>query len=136
MELSTLLTSLGINIASSVIWDFIKSSISRGKTKEEIIKELANFIQVEGADIKSQEIIEFFINNGQLYIENSQIYSKESIDYSTSINDSSLTMKNSTSKTNNTEISVCGSGATIKMSGNAQIIQNEKGITISVGNNK
>lgn len=133
MDFETLLLSLGINLSSSIIYDFIKLSISKGKTRKEIIHDLSNYLQIEGSDVKSEKIIDFLIDNGTLCIENSKIYSNEAINYHTSTGKSSIAIKNTTSKTDNTEISVNGNTATIKMLGNAKIIQDEKGIKFVVG---
>ena len=135
MDLGTFLMSLGINLSSSIIYDFIKLSISKGKTRKEIIHDLSNYLQIEGSDVdvKSEKIIDFLIDNGTLCIENSKIYSNEAINYHTSTGKSSIAIKNTTSKTDSTEISVNGNTATIKMSGNAEIIQDEKGIKFVVG---
>ena len=133
MDFGTLLLSLGINLSSSIIYDFIKLSISKGKTRKEIIHDLSNYLQIEGSDVKSEKIIDFLIDNGTLCIENSKIYSNEAINYHTSTGKSSIAIKNTTSKTDNTEISVNGNTATIKMLGNAKIIQDEKGIKFVVG---
>ena len=133
MDFGTLLLSLGINLSSSIIYDFIKLSISKVKTRKEIIHDLSNYLQIEGSDVKSEKIIDFLIDNGTLCIENSKIYSNEAINYHTSTGKSSIAIKNTTSKTDNTEISVNGNTATIKMLGNAKIIQDEKGIKFVVG---
>ena len=133
MNLGTFLMSLGINLSSSIIYDFIKLSISKGKTRKEIIHDLSNYLQIEGSDVKSEKIIDFLIDNGTLCIENSKIYSNEAINYHTSTGKSGIAIKNTTSKTDSTEISVNGNTATIKMSGNAKIIQDEKGIKFVVG---
>ena len=133
MDFETLLLSLGINLSSSIIYDFIKLSISKVKTRKEIIHDLSNYLQIEGSDVKSEKIIDFLIDNGTLCIENSKIYSNEAINYHTSTGKSSIAIKNTTSKTDSTEISVNGNTATIKMSGNAKIIQDEKGIKFVVG---
>ena len=133
MDFETLLLSLGINLSSSIIYDFIKLSISKVKTRKEIIHDLSNYLQIEGSDVKSEKIIDFLIDNGTLCIENSKIYSNEAINYHTSTGKSSIAIKNTTGKTDSTEISVNGNTATIKMSGNAKIIQDEKGIKFVVG---
>ena len=133
MDFETLLLSLGIDLSSSIIYDFIKLSISKVKTRKEIIHDLSNYLQIEGSDVKSEKIIDFLIDNGTLCIENSKIYSNEAINYHTSTGKSSIAIKNTTSKTDNTEISVNGNTATIKMLGNAKIIQDEKGIKFVVG---
>ena len=133
MDFETLLLSLGINLSSSIIYDFIKLSISKVKTRKEIIHDLSNYLQIEGSDVKSEKIIDFLIDNGTLCIENSKIYSNEAINYHTSTGKSSIAIKNTTSKTDSTEISVNGNTATIKMLGNAKIIQDEKGIKFVVG---
>lgn len=133
MNLGTFLMSLGINLSSSIIYDFIKLSISKGKTRKEIIHDLSNYLQIEGSDVKSEKVIDFLIDNGTLCIENSKIYSNEAINYHTSTGKSSIAIKNTTSKTDSTEISVNGDTAAIKMSGNAKIIQDEKGIKFVVG---
>ena len=133
MDFETLLLSLGINLSSSIIYDFIKLSISKVKTRKEIIHDLSNYLQIEGSDVKSEKIIDFLIDNGTLCIENSKIYSNEAINYHTSTGKSSIAIKNTTSKTDNTEISVNGNTATIKMLGNAKIIQDKKGIKFVVG---
>ena len=94
---------------------------------------MSNYLQIEGSDVKSEKIIDFLIDNGTLCIENSKIYSNEAINYHTSTAKSSIAIKNTTSQTDSTEISVNGNTATIKMSGNAKIIQDEKGIKFVVG---
>ena len=93
---------------------------------------MSNYLQIESADIKSEKIIDFLIDNGTLCIENSKIYSNEAINFHARTAKSSIAIKNTTSKTDNTEISVNGNTMTIKMSGNAKIIQDEKGIKFVV----
>ena len=48
MDLGTFLMSLGINLSSSIIYDFIKLSISKGKTRKEIIHDLSNYLKLKG----------------------------------------------------------------------------------------
>lgn len=133
MDLENFLVSLGINLSSSLTWDFTKLYISNGKTRKEIIHDLSNHLQIEGSDVKSEKIIDFLIDNGTLCVENSKIYSNEAINYHTSTGKSSIAIRNTTSKTDSTKISVNGNTAAIKMSGNAKIIQDEKGIKFVVG---
>ena len=132
--LESILLSMGINISSNLIWDFIKKNLSSKKTKEELVKELSNYIGIEGAEIKSEKIIDFLIDKGKLCIENSIVYAKEGIEYKTNNKDSNITMKNIVSATDNTRISVHGSGSYIRITGNAEITQNEQGIKFSTGN--
>ena len=84
--------------------------------------------------LSQKKLLIFLIDKGKLYIENSIVYAKEGIEYKTNNKDSNITMKNIVSATDNTKISVHGSGSYIRISGNAEITQSEQGIKFSTGN--
>lgn len=121
-----LLASLGINIASNAIYDFVKNRIAAGVTITQLNEDLASFLNVEGQDVKAQRVISFMATHGHLRIENSRVYSGQSIVMGSAGSSSFEFGNNSTSTTPTTQIEA-GPGAYITGNGNAQIRQNDDG---------
>lgn len=133
MTLQDLLTSLGLNIASNAIYEFIKTFFA-GKTnptEEECKEALKAFLSIENAHIYSDKIIKFLAAKGDIIISGSSIFSGESITYESSSSTNFQIKNNTNSKTNHTSIEI-GSGASIKGAGGASITQTDQGITFSI----
>lgn len=132
MNFQDLLTSLGVNIASSAIYDFIKTYLA-GKTNptpEECKKALQVFLSIENAQICADKIIDFLAANGDIIISASSIFAGESITYKSSSATNFQIKNNSASKTVHTSIGV-GVGASIKGAEGASITQTDQGISFS-----
>lgn len=124
--MNQLLLSLGINLASSVVYDLLKSAITTTSTKEEIVEHIASQLNIENAKIVANKIIEFAAQNGDIIINGTSIYATDSITMR-SASDTKFTFgDNSISKTSTSEISA-GYGAKIEGSGGAKIVQNPDG---------
>jgi len=127
-----LLTSIGLNIASNAIYEFITTFFA-GKTnptQKEFKAALKAFLSIENADIYSDKIIDFLAANGDIIITGSSIFSGESITYKSSSATNFQIKNNTDSKTNYTSIEI-GAGASIKGAGGASITQTDQGITFS-----
>lgn len=125
--MEAILLSLGINLASSTIYDWIKSAMFNGTlSREELTKVIANNLKVEGADIAADKIISFAAKNGDIIISGTTISSGKSINMSSGEGTSLTFGNNSVSATPNTKIEALGNSK-IVATGNARIVQNEDG---------
>lgn len=125
--MNELLLSLGINIASNAIYDFLKSALTQQQlTNEQLADELSNHLNISNARIAADRIIEFAAQNGDINISGTYIFANDSITMKSASGTKFTFGNNSTSKTSTSEISA-GSGATIEGTGGAQIRQNPDG---------
>lgn len=122
------LLSLGVNIASSAIYDFLKEkfSINANLSKNELKQDLTSILSIQNSDIIADKIIDFLAKNGDIRIEGSTIYANNSISMFSSNNTNFSFGNNSSSQTKNTRIDA-GKGAYIVGQGGAGIKQNEDG---------
>lgn len=133
MDIITVLTSFGVNIASNVFYDFIKRYFQKNPnaTVTEFEKELDNFLSINGATVKASTLINAFAEKGILTINNSKLEAPLQI-FIGAEEGANFSFINSVSKTNKTEIKV-GINAEIR-GGNAGISQNPDGsISFLVG---
>lgn len=130
MDLSHLLSNLGLNVASNAIYDFVRIAIQRSpeSTRDSLQKELSAFLHVEGADTKAETIITFLAQRGDIVITGSRIYAKEKIEMSSAPGTKFVFGDNSSSSTAKSSIQV-GHGAFIQGQGGAKIVQNSDGIS-------
>lgn len=126
-----LLLQLGIGVGSNAVYDIVKLFLNNAADKgtsssDDLRKELVSRLSLIGQEVKADKIISFLAENGDIEISNTKIVSNKSI-LMNSNNESSLTFgDNSTSSTPGTQIQ-SGSGAFIKIQGNAAIQQDEQG---------
>lgn len=123
-QLTLLLSQLGINIASSAIYDLITLS-KRPNSVHEIENYLASNFQIENAAIKAETIVTFLAKHGDIVISNTNIYASKEVHLQSSPG-TRLTMTGSTSNTDKTSIQV-GGGAQIIAQGGAHIRQGDDG---------
>lgn len=125
--MNELLLSLGVNIASNAIYDFLKSALTQQKlTKDQLADQLSKYLNITNARIVADKIIDFAAQNGDININGTYIYANDSITMK-SVSGTKFTFgNNSTSKTSTSEISA-GSGASIEGQGGAQVRQNPDG---------
>ena len=131
MAFQDFLTSLGVNITSNVIYDFIKTFfVGKPNSNQAEFKEASKgFLSIDNAQIFSDKIINFLADNGDIVISGSSIFSSESIMYKSSSGTNFQIKNNTNSRTDHNSIEV-GTGDCIKGSGGASINQTDKGITI------
>ncbi|WP_146047382.1 hypothetical protein [Haloferax marisrubri] len=128
------LSDMGVGVASSAVWSTIQKAIANGKTDpEEVSKELANEIpeiDIEGAQVISQEAIRFIAENGPIRINNSHLDSESKI-IMTSEKGGEFSLEDSTSENQTTAIVVEGDAA-VRGSNGGEIVQDEDGIEFRV----
>jgi len=126
-----LLIQLGINLASSVIYDLVKMyhRSTTNPTIDGLKNYLASKLVVENAVIKANTIIDFMAKNGDILIQGTSIYAPQSVQMNSSQNTSLVFGNNSVSSTDKTSVEA-GYGAQIVASGGAGIRQNEDGSII------
>lgn len=128
MTLEQLLIQLGLNISSSFVYDVVKSYFKKetNHTVEGLKAELSSRLNIEGADIKSNNIINFLAENGDITISGTQIYASKSITMASSQGTKFTFGNNSKSTTDKSSIEA-GHGAQIQGQGGARIVQDEDG---------
>lgn|SRR3990167_3956518 len=128
MTLEQFLLQIGINLSSSFIYDVVKSYFTKEKnpTIEGLKTQLSSRLNIENANIKADNIIQFLADHGDINISGSQIYASKSIMMASSQDTKFTFGNNSTSKTDKTSIEA-GHGAQIQGQGGARIIQDEDG---------
>lgn len=128
MTLEQLLLQLGINLSSSFVYDVVKSYFTKetNPTLEGLKSELSSRLNIANTSIKSDNIIQFLANNGDITISGSRIYASNSVIMASSRNTKFTFGNNSTSKTNKSSIEA-GHGAQIQGQGGARIEQDEDG---------
>ncbi|MCT4559825.1 MAG: hemagglutinin repeat-containing protein [Crocinitomicaceae bacterium] len=124
--MNELLLSLGVNIASSAVYDLLKSAIGTTTTREQLIERIASQLDIKNAKIAADKIIEFAAQNGDITIEGTSIYAADSITMRSASGTKFTLGNNSSSKTSTSEINV-GFGAKIEGTGGAKIVQNPDG---------
>ncbi len=124
--MNELLLSLGINIASSGIYDFLKSTLVTPTTREQLVERLSSELNIENARIAADRIIDFAAQNGDINISGTSIFANDSISMRSASSTQFTFGNNSTSKTSTSEISA-GYGAKITGQGGAAIVQNPDG---------
>jgi hypothetical protein len=123
-----ILLSLGINITSNAVYDFLKLIFLENKAlnENELKSKLSAYLNIQNSNIVADKIIEFLAKNGDIRIEGTSIYARDTILLSSSKDTSFIFGNNSSSTTKNTKINT-GQGAFIHGQGGASIKQNEDG---------
>lgn len=126
-NLNQLLTSLGINLASSAIYDLIRTFAGEKKFfTEDFKKELVSLIKVENASVKADKIIDFLAQRGDINISGSYIFANESISFKSWQGTAFSFGNGSVSETKKSKISA-GQGARIIGKGGAKVVQDGDG---------
>lgn len=121
------LTSVGINVASSVIYDGLKKILKRkNPTIDDFKQEIISILNIEGADVYAEKLIEVLAENGDISIKGTHIFANNSVTMGSSSGHTVEFGNDSTSETKNTKI-VSKGNSKIVMKGNAKIKQNDDG---------
>lgn len=130
------LSSIGISLSSSFLYDFLKSFARRNPnpTIQQFSSELDNFLHLNGVNVSAETVVEMLVANGLMAVQGSYIYAPQRITMGSVAGGSFVFGDNSTSETARTKI-VAQGNARIVSTGNAQIVQGEDGsIQFRVGN--
>ncbi|OGC51630.1 hypothetical protein A2982_01990 [candidate division WWE3 bacterium RIFCSPLOWO2_01_FULL_39_13] len=128
MTLEQLLLQLALNISSTFIYDVVKGYFAKEKnpTIEGLKAELSLRLNIEGADIKSNNIIQFLAQNGDINVSGTQIYASKSVTMASSQGTQFTFGNNSKSSTGKSSIQA-RHGAQIHGQGDARMEQDEEG---------
>jgi hypothetical protein len=121
-----LLLSLGVNLASSAVYDLLKSALGTAVTREQLVERIASQLNITNAKIAADRIIDFAAQNGDITISGTSIYAANSITMRSASGTKFSFGDNSSSKTSSSEITA-GHGARIEGTGGAKIVQNPDG---------
>lgn len=125
------LAQLGVSLASSAIYDAAKTFIKRtpGTAPGDLaqaLKEQFPSLTLDGASVVAQTVIDFFAERGFIDINGTSIYAANAVWMRSSPGTALTFGHGSTSSTEKTRISA-GEGAEARMTGGAQIRQNDDG---------
>lgn len=77
--MNELLASLGINIASSAMYDILKTALDKAESREQLTKRIASQLDILNANIAADRIIDFAAQNGDITIIGTSVYATERI---------------------------------------------------------
>lgn len=127
-----MLSELGLGVATSAIYDFLKSLVSKPLDQKTITEEIQNRIDLNGVSMRAETVISALTQNGFLSIQNSQLYATDSLVFG-SQGGAAMAGNNTVLQTSKTAV-VAGQGAAMRTQGHAQIRQNSDGsITFHTG---
>jgi len=130
--LLTLLSQLGLGLATNAIYDLLTSLVGKQVEPQVLTAELQNKINVHGVTMKAENLISALMHNGFLSIQGSHLYASQSIILGSQVG-GAVVGHNSSLTTDKTAINA-GSGAFVETQGNAQVRQNPDGsITFHTG---
>lgn len=116
--ITTYLTSVGIHVASSAIYDGMKKIFSTSNpTREELKQAISASLNIVNADIHAEQIINILAENGSITITGTHIFANKSIDMFSSKNTELSLGNNSTSETDKTKIEIKGNGRMVARGG-------------------
>jgi len=131
------LGSLGVNVASNAVYDFLKTSFSGKNTssRAEFERELGSFLKVHGANVQASTVVDMFAAQGLLSVQGSTIYAPQQITMGAAPGAQFSFGNDSTSSTDRTKVETPGNA---RISGsNAAMRQNPDGsISFLVGSNE
>ncbi|MDE2149254.1 MAG: hypothetical protein KGJ55_05345 [Gammaproteobacteria bacterium] len=135
MDPLTILSQLGLGVASSGIYDALKS-LASGKLKpEDFPGVVQNQLRLHGISMHSETVVNALVQNGFLSIQGSHLHANQALIFG-SERGAALFGNNSAMTTKKTAIHA-GAGAFIEAQGNAQIRHNPDGsISFHVGEKK
>ena len=129
--LHDILIPFGVNITSSVIYDFIKNRLNRGSaTIEQVATDIHTqfpAVSIENAQIIAEKATSILAKNGDIDIKSSEIYSKDSVWMRSTPGTKVIFRDESVSKTaSGSEVSV-GQNGNITLANGGQINQKANG---------
>lgn len=125
MDPISILSQLGLGVASNAIFDFLKSRLLSPTPGPQLQAELQNIIDLNGVQMRAETVIEALARNGVIRIVNSSMHANESLSIGAQ-GGLAIWGDNSVASTDKTAI-VAGSGATIRATGNAKVVQHPDG---------
>lgn len=125
MELTGLLESLGIGLATNGIYDVLKKSMNQAVSKAQFSSEIQSVIDLHGVKMSAETVIEALTRDGHIVISDSHLQAQESLVFG-SVDGAAVVMGNSKLSTNRTSIELSGT-ASLHTAGNAQVRQNSDG---------
>lgn len=123
--LLTLLSQLGLGLATNAIYDLLRSLASKPVEQRALLAEVQNRINLHGVTMHAETVISALTQNGYLSIQGSHLYAPTALVFG-SQKGAAIVGNNSTLQTAKTSI-VAGSGASMETQGNAQVRQNPDG---------
>ncbi|HLO43899.1 MAG TPA: hypothetical protein VK175_06165 [Leadbetterella sp.] len=124
--MDNILLNFGINLASSAVYDILKSALISAVSREQLVDRIASQLNITNAKIAADRIVDFAAQNGDIIIRGTSIYAADSITMRSASGTKFSFGDNSSSKTSTSEI-IAGLGARIEGSGGAKIVQNPDG---------
>ena len=135
MELVTLLGQLGLGLATSSIYDLLKSCAKEEIPAEKLTEEIQNQINLHGISMQAETVISALAEHGFISIKGSQLHANESLIFG-SVEGGASVGYDSKLSTDRTAIEAKGN-ASMETVGNAQVRQNPDGsISFHVGQGK
>jgi hypothetical protein len=123
--LLTLLSQLGLGLATNGVYDLVKSLASKPLEQNALLEEIQNRINLNGVTMRAETVISALTQNGFLSIQSSHLYANNGLVFG-SQGGSAVAGNNTTLQTAKTSI-IAGQGASIQTQGNAQVRQNPDG---------
>lgn len=125
--ISSYLVSIGVSLASSAIYETIKRVANRNNaTVEELKQELASVLNIDGAEVYAERLIQILAQNGNISITGTHLYANNSISMFSTPGHTMEFGNDSISETKNTKIHTKGKSKIIAR-GKAGIRQNDDG---------
>jgi len=123
--LLSLLSQLGLGLATNAIYDLLKSLATKPVEQATLVAKVQNRIDLHGVTIRADTVISALTQNGFLSIQGSHLYAPTSLVFGSQVG-GAIAGNNSTLQTAKTSI-VAGTGAFLETQGNAQVRQNPDG---------
>lgn len=132
MDPITLLSGLGLGLATNAIYDLLKALPATAVDRQQIEGEVQDCMTLHGISMKAETVIDALAQNGFLSIQGSHLYAAQALAFG-SQQGSAVFGNNGTLRTDRTA-TVAGPGAFVQTQGNAQVRQNPDGsISFHVG---
>lgn len=123
--LLTLLSQLGLGLATNAIYDLLKSKAAAPIEQQQLVSDIQNRINLHGVTMKAETVISALTHNGFLSIQGSHLYAPTGLIFGSRAG-AAVAGNNTALQTAKTSI-VAGHGASIETQGNAQVRQNPDG---------
>jgi hypothetical protein len=120
------LEGLGLNVASSAIWDYVKARVAKGREPVLLQRELDAFLKIQGVTARASTVIEAFARKGVLQVRDSVFYAPTSATIGAGAGATFSFGQNSVSRTDTTSVHAQGDTAAIEGK-NAAVVQRPDG---------
>lgn len=130
--LLSILSQLGLGLATNAIYDLIKGFAGKNASTQHVAQEIQNRINMYGVSMRAETVINALVQSDLLVIQQSHLHANQGLAFG-SVQGRAMVGNNSALTTNNTAITA-GLGAFMETNGNAQVRQNPDGsISFHVG---